>query len=129
MTKLILALAAGAFLAAPGIARPDPSPPPTGAEVSIPFANMRGGIRGFHTEDDDTVYVQDRQRNWYRAEIAGACIALPWAMRIAIDTRGSSYFDRSSALLVEGDRCQLISLTRSERPTRRGSHRAHASSK
>ena len=126
MTKLILALAAAALLAAPAFAKPDPSPPPTGEEVRIPFANMRGGIRSFHAEDQDTVYIQDYRRNWYRAEIVGACIGLPWAMRIGVDTRGSSTFDRSSSLLVEGDRCQLVSLTRSERPYRRASRRTRA---
>src|SRR5688500_12338931 len=126
MTKLILALAAGALLAAPALAGPETSPPPSGEEVRIPFANMRGGIRSFHAEDQDTVYIQDRRRDWYRAEIVGPCIALPWALRIGVDTRGSSSFDRTSALLVEGDRCQLISLTRSDRPVRRASRRTRA---
>lgn len=124
MKKLLLAFAATLSLSATAYAGPAQDAPPTGEEVAIPFAHLRGGIRSFHAEDQDTVYVQDRRRNWYRAEIAGACIGLPWAMRIGVDTRGSSTFDRSSTLLVEGDRCQLVSLTRSEKPQRRGSRRS-----
>ena len=120
MSRLILALAAGAVLAAPALAGPKSPPPPAGEEVRIPFANL-GGVRNFHANDDDVVYIEDHRRRWYRAEIAGPCIGLPWAMKIAIDTRGSSTFDRFSSLLVEGDRCMLRSLTRSEPPTRRSS--------
>ena len=120
MNKLILALAAAASLAAPAAASPDRPAEPYGEEARIPFAHLRGGIRSFHADDYDTVYIQDRRRDWYRAEIAGYCQALPWALRIGVDTRGSSTFDRFSALIVEGDRCQLISLTRSEKPVRRG---------
>ena len=125
MKKLILALAAGTVLAAPAVeAKTKPRAPITGEEAAIPFANLRGGLRSFHTDDADTVYIQDRRGDWYRAEIAGACIGLPWAMRIGVDTRGSSTFDRSSSLLVEGDRCMLTSLTRSERPIRRASRKS-----
>jgi uncharacterized protein DUF6491 len=128
MKKLILALAAGAVLATPSLAAPSPvgSPAVRGEEARIPFANRRGGIRSFHAEEDDVVYIQDSRRNWYRAELVGPCLGLRWAIRIGVDTRGSSSFDRGSALLVEGDRCQLISLSRSERPPRRPSKRTKA---
>src|SRR5215208_6375740 len=112
MNKLILAatVAAAASLAMPAAARPRPAPPVIGQEARIPFASM-GGIRSFHAEDDDIVYLQDYRRRWYRAELIGPCFGLRWAMRIAVDTRGSSAFDRSSALLVGDERCLLGSLT------------------
>jgi len=121
MNKLILALAAGAVLAVPAASKPRPAPPITGEETQIPFAQLRGGIRSFHADDHDTVYLQDRRRDWYKAEIAGACIALPWANRIGIDSRFSSTFQRGSSLIVEGDRCMVTSLVRSEKPIRRAS--------
>jgi hypothetical protein len=127
MNKLILAAAgaAAASLAMPAAAGPRPAPP-VGQEARIPFASM-GGIRSFHAEDDDIVYLQDYRRRWYRAELVGPCFGLRWAMRIAVDTRGSSAFDRSSALLVGDERCMLGSLTYSGPPPRRASKRRHAS--
>ena len=126
MKKLILALAAGAVLAAPAASKPKDAPAITGEEAEIPFAHLRGGIRSFHADDRDTVYLQDRRRNWYKAEVAGACIGLPWAMRIGIDTRFGSTFQRGSSLIVEGDRCMVTSLVRSEKPVRRASRRTRS---
>ena len=126
MNKLILALAAGAVLAAPAASKPRTSPPITGEETQIPFANLRGGIRSFHADDRDTVYLQDRRRDWYKAEVAGACINLPWARAIGIDTRFGSTFQRGSTIIVEGDRCMVTSLVRSEKPDRRASRKTRA---
>jgi hypothetical protein len=120
MKKLIFALAAGLALAASAGAAPAPPPAP-GEEVRIPFANM-GGIRNFHAEDDDVVYLQDYRWHWYRAQLVGTCPELSWAMRIGIDTRGTTMFDRYSSLLVNGERCQLGSLTRSGPPPPRAKH-------
>jgi hypothetical protein len=112
MNKLVLALAACAVLAAPAASKPRTPPPITGEEAVIPFANLRGGIRSFHADDRDTVYLQDRSRDWYKAEIAGTCINLPWATRIGIDSRFGSTFQRGSTLIVEGDRCMAHTRSR-----------------
>ena len=122
MSKLILALAAAASLAAPAAAKPRPAAPVIGQEARIPFASM-GGIRSVHADDDDIVYLQDYRRRWYRAELIGPCFGLRWAMRVAVDTRGSSAFDRGSALLVGDERCLISSLTYSDPPPRRASRR------
>jgi len=120
MKNMILAIAAASVLAAPSLAAPAPQTAAAVSreEVRIPFVNFRG-IRSFHAAERDVVYLQDRSRNWYRAELIGGCIGLPWANRIGVDTRGGSSFDRFSALIVEGERCQLSSLTRSEKPEKR----------
>ncbi len=115
--KKILFAALAAALAAPSLAAPPTGP--AGEEVSIAFVNF-GGIRNFRADDDEeVVYLEDRRRRWYRAELIGPCRGIRWAHRIAVDTRGSSTFDRFSTLIVEGERCQLGSLTRSEKPERR----------
>ena len=87
-------------------------------QAQIPFAASRG-IRSFHAESDETVYLEDRRGRWYRAELAGTCLGLRWALAIGYDTRGGASFDRFSAILVDGQRCPLVSLTRSEKPERR----------
>jgi hypothetical protein len=118
MKKTLLALAAAA-LAAPALAAPPAAPRPYSTEeVRIPFATF-GGIRNFEADGTDAVYLQDRARRWYHAELAGPCQELPWAFGIGVDTRGSSTFDRFSTLIVGRDRCQLTSLTRSGPPPKK----------
>jgi hypothetical protein len=113
MKKIILALAASSSLTA--AATP---PAQAGGEVSIPFARF-GGIWNFEAQDDDVIYLQDRSRNWYRAQLSGPCFGLRFADGIGVDTRGSASFDRFSTLIVGQDRCQIESLTRSGPPPRR----------
>jgi hypothetical protein len=118
--KILIPFLAAA-LAAPAVAAP-PQPAVRGEEVRIPLPNFR--IRNFHAESRDVVFIEDRSRNWYRAEVLGPCIGLPFAQAIGIDTRGSSSFDKFSAIIVRGERCPLISLTRSEKPQKKGKKRA-----
>ncbi|MDB5692121.1 MAG: hypothetical protein JWO81_1184, partial [Alphaproteobacteria bacterium] len=73
----------------------------------------------FEAQDDDLVYLQDRSRNWYRAQLYGPCFGLGWANGIGVDTGGSASFDRFSTLIVGGERCRIESLTRSGPPPRR----------
>jgi len=121
MKTIAIALAAGLAIAAPAAARRPPAPEPViGQEARIPFVNVRG-IHSFHADDEDVVYLQDYRRRWYRAELNGPCFGLPWAMRVGVDTRGSSSFDRDSVLLVGDERCLLSSLTYSGPPPRRAS--------
>jgi hypothetical protein len=112
MLVLLAALAAAPIVAAP----PGPAAPPSaGEEVSIPFAHF-GGIYNFDAPSDDVVYLQDRARNWYRAQLYGPCWGLQDAIGIGVDTRGSANFDRTSQLIVDHQSCPIESLTRSGPP-------------
>jgi Family of unknown function (DUF6491) len=117
MKKLTLALALAAAAAAVAhAAQADPAPPAEARrEARIPFAAF-GTIRHFEPVGKKLVYLQDRRRRWYRAELAGRCLELPHAHYIGVDTGGGPFVDRFSALIVEGQRCPLRSLTRSEAP-------------
>ena len=108
MTLLLALLAASA---SPG------APPPE--EVSIPFVSQPRAIRSFKAPSDDVVYLKDRQGRWYRAEVGGPCIGLRWANVIGYDTRGSLSLARGGAILVDGQRCLIVSLTRSDPPPRK----------
>ncbi|MGZ8305838.1 MAG: DUF6491 family protein, partial [Allosphingosinicella sp.] len=68
-------------------------------------------------------YLQDRQRRWYRADL-GHCFGLKWAHRIGYDTRGGINLDSFGAILVDGQRCPIVSLTRSEGPPRKAKKKA-----
>jgi hypothetical protein len=110
-TPLLLLLAAAA---APALA----SSPAGRGEASIPFANHRDAIRNFEAPSDEIVYLQDRQRRWYRADL-GYCLGLKWANAIGYDTRGGLALDSFGAILVEGRRCPIVSLTPSDGPPRK----------
>lgn len=116
-----LALPLLAFVAtAPALAFA--APPPAGREVRIPFVQF-GAIRGFRADGDDVVYLQGRRRIWYRAQLNGPCINLPHALRIGLDQRYSSTLDNSSSLIVEGERCRIVSLVQADPPPRRRRNR------
>jgi hypothetical protein len=112
--KNALALLLAAAVAAPAFA----APAPRAEEVSIPFANHRHAIRDFEAPSDEIVYLQDRRRRWYRADV-GHCQGLRWAPSIGYDTRGGINLDSFGAILVDGQRCPIVSLTRSDGPPRK----------
>ncbi|MGA9581135.1 MAG: DUF6491 family protein [Allosphingosinicella sp.] len=87
-------------------------------QASIPFVNHRRAIRDFEAPSDGIVYLQDRRRRWYRADL-GHCPGLQWAHSIGYDARGGINLDSFGAILVEGRRCPIVSLTRSDGPPRR----------
>lgn len=107
MTILLALLAAAA------------SPAPGPGQVSIPFVNHRRAIRTFEAVGDDILYLQDRRSRWYRAELGGACFGLRWANAIGYDNRGRLTLGRGDSILVEGQRCLILSLTPSDPPPRR----------
>lgn len=88
---------------------------PIGPQASIPFAN-HGNVRDFHAVSDDTVFLQTRNRQWYRADLIGPCMGLPYALGIGIDARPQGTLDRFGTILVDGQRCKIGSLTPSETP-------------
>ena len=119
-TQILGTLAALAF-AAPVSATPPAAPehpPERPEEARIPFAN-HGAVRNFRPVADDVVYFQDRQRNWYRAQLVGPCFNIRSALRIGVDTRFGGTLDNSSNFIVDGQRCPIHSLVRSEEPPRR----------
>jgi hypothetical protein len=124
--KELLVPVSAAFLAAavPALAaQPAPTKAPAREEVRIPFASF-GAIRNFRPVGDDVVYLEGTHRRWYRAELNGPCINLPAALSIGFDTRfNGNTLDNSSTLIVGGERCRIMSLTRADGPPpRRARH-------
>ena len=117
MRELLLPATAALLAAAiPAVAQPAPDKAPVREEVRIPFASF-GGIRNFRAVGDDVVYLEGTHRRWYRAELNGPCINLPAALRIGFDTRyNGSTLDNSSTLIVGGEACRIMSLTRADGP-------------
>jgi hypothetical protein len=111
--------AAMTFLLALLAAAASPADTPRSEEVSIPFVSQPRSIRSFNAPSDDLVYLKDRQDRWYRAELGASCFGLRWANAIGYDTRGGLSLSRGGSILVEGQSCLIVSLTRSEAPPRK----------
>lgn len=108
-----MALAVGA-LTLTGITRAE-EPAKTSRRIEIPFANL-GGIEDWRPDGDRTLYVQGRNRQWYKAELMTSCIGLNFAEHIGFVVEPSGAFDRFSAILVDHRECQISSLEKSDKP-------------
>lgn len=103
---------------APALASSAGADGPAAAEARIPFVN-HGGIRDWRATDGDTIYVQDRSRRWYRAELAYRAFGLPHAWAIGFETRGIDSFDRFSNVVIDGQRIPVRSLVQVDGPPAR----------
>lgn len=109
LSSLVLPLAALAFAAPAAFAETAPAAAEAQQDVRIPFAN-NGGIRDWRSHDKDVLYVQDRQRKWYKATLMSPAFDLSFAEAIAFDTGPTDTFDRFSTVIVRGQRYAVQSL-------------------
>ena len=115
VTAALLAAAVPAMASQPALSWRAPAP----EEVRIPFVAF-GALRSFRDDGDRIVYLEGSNRRWYRAELNGPCFNLPHALRLGFDTRFSGdTLDNTSTLIVDGERCRIASLVRSDPPPRR----------
>lgn len=118
-----LTLAALALLGAG--AQAQTASPDAGKPATIPFIRFNA-IEDFEADSDKGVYLQDRQRRWYYASVVGPCTALPFAVKIGVDTRfAGDTLDSTGTLLVDGDRCKIDRLVTSGPPPQRHKHKKH----
>jgi hypothetical protein len=117
MKKIILVAMSCAVLASP-VQGKKQTPyvwPELGVESQIVFPNY-GAIRNFEADGNDGLWLEDRQRRWYYAEILGGCQELNFAQAVGFDTGGAANFDKFSSIIVRGEKCPLASLVTSEKP-------------
>lgn len=119
--KIALSLAALALSLPASIAFADAKPASGEQEqqARIPFVN-HGGIRNWHAEDRDTLYIEGSNRQWYKAELMGNCIDLDFAHSIGFKTGPTGTFDRFSTIITGEDRCPVKSLVKSGPPPKKG---------
>ncbi len=74
------------------------------ANVAIPRVDQ-GNIQGWQVPTANTVYLQDRGRKWYRADMSGACVRPDFNGRLGFRTgpggrleTGSQIVSRSGAV-------------------------------
>ena len=114
-----LTLAAAALLSAgTAIAAAPQAAPERPREASIAFPGH--SIRDFEVTDRYTVYLKSH-RQWYRASLMQPCFGLRSAHTIGVSTRGGLSLDRFGEVIVDGQRCRIHSLVKSEQPVKRAS--------
>jgi hypothetical protein len=118
MSLIRTSLALAALVSAtPALAQSQSTAMTGGAEeVSIPFAQF-GGIDDWRADGTKALYVKGRGKDWYYATLMSTCQGLNFAQTIGFRNEASGSFDKFSTILVDGQPCQLTSLTKSEKPT------------
>lgn len=87
----------------------------TETQAEIPFAN-NGGIHDWRADSDRALYVQGRDRQWYKAGLLSDCMGLWFADNIGFKTEANGSFNRFSSIIVEGRNCPLTSFEKSDPP-------------
>ncbi|HWH22636.1 MAG TPA: DUF6491 family protein [Allosphingosinicella sp.] len=118
MKKILMSLGLIAAAVAPApAANPPRKAEAIGEEARISFP--RANIRSFRALSREEVYFDAGRGRWYKATLMYPCRELPWAQAIGFITRGTSTLDRFGELVVDGERCPIQSLVRSEEPPKR----------
>ena len=86
--------------------------------VSIPFAN-NGGIDDWRADGDKGLYLRARGGQWYQAKLFGPCLGLNFTETIGYVPEADGSLDNSSSIIVDGQRCNLQTLEKSDKPPTR----------
>jgi hypothetical protein len=108
-----------ALLLTTGAAAQTPGPGDAGTPATIPFVGL-DNIQDFDAAPNGKgIYLKDRRRNWYYADLIGPCINLSFATRIAVATGAYPTLDSTGAIIVDGERCTFSSLVHSGPPPKK----------
>jgi hypothetical protein len=89
---------------------------PVSGQSGVPFVSSTGVIE-WRVQDDRTLYVQAVTNRWYLVRTMNICSRMRTATTLGFVTaRGTDELDRDGAILAEGQRCPIESVTRSEEP-------------
>ena len=111
---LIPFLVGGVLLGGCATASPPPGP---GEEARIPYAGS-DGIVEWKVAAPDALWVRSMMGGWYLVRTMAPCPRLRTANTLGFIPSPGDRLDRYSAILADGERCQLTSVTRSEGPPR-----------
>jgi hypothetical protein len=68
------------------------------------FADF-GGVKNWKAAPDDTLLIEGRKGDWYRASFWGPCHNLKFTETIAFVTEPTGELDKYSSILADGERC------------------------
>jgi hypothetical protein len=108
-----LTLAAGSATAAAGKAA---------GETVIPFVNSISNVE-WKAASDDSLYLRGHNGDWYFVRTTNRCTRLKVAHGIGFRTSALGQLDRHSAIMVQGVRCPVASIVRSDGPPKKARHK------
>lgn len=85
------------------------------ANVTIPRVDQ-GNIMAWQVLDARTVYLQDRARRWYRADMRGACVRLAFGGQLGFRTGPGGRLDAGSQILSRAGACTIKTLVTADGP-------------
>ena len=87
-------------------------------ETAIPFINSISNVE-WKAASNDSLYLRGGNGDWYFVRTANRCTRLRAAHGIGFQTSRGGQLDRYGAILVQGMRCPVASIVRSEGPPRK----------
>jgi hypothetical protein len=93
-----------------------------GTQTAIDFAGG-GGIRDWHAEDEQSIYIMDRMGRWYHATFSHRCARLPNSGTVHFETDALGRFDHFSQVHTSWGTCQVDRIVRSHAPAAKGGKR------
>ena len=101
-------LAGGAAAAAPEASQ----------ETVIPFVSSIGSIE-WKAISNDSLYLRGGKGEWYVVRTSNRCSRLRSSLAISLEASPGNQLDRHGAVWVQGVRCPVESITRSDGPPRK----------
>lgn len=121
MSRFASILLAASLLLGTGAASAAEQPTRIGTkEVGISYA-ANGGIRDWHAEDENGIYLMDRTGRWYYARFSHRCFNLPSLQSLVFTTDpATGRFDHFSTVGTGQLSCDVASVVKAERPAAKG---------
>jgi hypothetical protein len=91
-------------------------------ETVIPFMSSLNAVE-WKAASDDSLYLRGPRGDWYFIRTMNRCSRLRASPGIGFQTSARDQLDRHGAILVQGVRCPVESITRSEGPPRKARKR------
>jgi hypothetical protein len=91
-----------------------PATPPK--EAVIPFVASQGVLDWQAAASDDALYVRGYDGRWYFVRTMGPCPRVRDALNLGFATSALGQLDRHGAILAQGSRCPVDSVTLAASP-------------
>lgn len=91
--------------------------PVRGAETSIPFVRSEG-VLDWQVTGDNSLYLRGYNGRWYFVRTTNRCPRLVDALALGFVVSANDQLDRYGAILAQGMRCPVASVTYAAPPNR-----------
>lgn len=84
----------------------------------IHFADL-GGIKDWRAVDRKTLYIEGRNRRWFKVTFMGPCTGIMFTEAIGFVTDATGDLDKFSAVFVDGRRCHFRTFEPADGPPKK----------